>query len=505
MYTSQNELFHTVSGNINTKKSNTLLSINQAFVHPISDLNNDGFNDNIQVERTSFFSKWQPKGKPEQFLAIKGIHENRWNGVQQFLNSNIDQTRGSDSLYGESIITKRAELIGKNAFNDKLKVNYSFSAHTQDSYYGDVQYLANQYIGFTNTTYGIKAKKHDFLFGNTLRYQYYNDNTVATQQDSLTDQAESQFIPGVFVQDEWNLNQLSILAGSRLDYYSSHGPIYAPRLSVKWKFLPWSTLRLNYGTGFKIVNLFTEDHAFISGQRTVEIKENLNPERSQSLTGNLNQIYNALGGSGSIDIDAYYTYFTNKIIPDYSSQGKILYYNSDGNVISKGLNININQQITQQGNLSIGGNLQEVTQNEAGLVSKVNYAADWGMVTNFSWNLKKMGLLLAYNINYTGPMQLPEVFDVDNQGNPLAEPRPTRSKAFALHQFQCSKTIKQWSLYAGIQNVWNYRQFYSPLSGFNDPRFAQGFSPMFDTAYSFSPIHGREFYLGVRWSLGRKD
>ena len=40
--------------------------------------------------------------------------------------------------------------------------------------------------------------------------------------------------------------------------------------------------RLNAGTGFRLVNLFTEDHAFITGQREVKILEELKPEESKS-------------------------------------------------------------------------------------------------------------------------------------------------------------------------------------------------------------------------------
>jgi len=35
--------------------------------------------------------------------------------------------------------------------------------------------------------------------------------------------------------------------------------------------------------------------------------------------------------------------------------------------------------------------------------------------------------------------------------------------------------------------------------GYNDPNSNTGFSAYFDTAYAYSPIHGREFYLGLRW------
>ena len=41
-----------------------------------------------------------------------------------------------------------------------------------------------------------------------------------------------------------------------------------------------TTLRLNGGTGFRIVNLFTEDHAAYTGARATVLLEDLKPERS---------------------------------------------------------------------------------------------------------------------------------------------------------------------------------------------------------------------------------
>ncbi len=122
---------------------------------------------------------------------------------------------------------------------------------------------------------------------------------------------------------------------------------------------------------------------------------------------------------------------------------------------------------------------------------------------NYRW--KQPRITLAYTLRITGPMALPEVFDLDEQGNPLPTSRPTRSEPFAFQNIQLSKEFsKRFSLYTGIQNLFNYKQEISPLVGFNDPTTPPGFSSYFDTAYAFSPIHGREFYLGLKWNLERK-
>ena len=84
------------------------------------------------------------------------------------------------------------------------------------------------------------------------------------------------------------------------------------------------------GTGFRVVNLFTEDHAAYTGGRATLILEDLEPERSVSTTASFQQIVMGLGSPITVDFDAFWTQFSNKIEPDYSVPGEIRYANLDG-------------------------------------------------------------------------------------------------------------------------------------------------------------------------------
>src|SRR5690606_15202715 len=108
------------------------------------------------------------------------------------------------------------------------------------------------------------------------------------------------------------------------------------------KFLPteWSTLRLNAGKGFRLVNIFTEEHAALTGARTVMITENLQPEKSYNINLNYNITYAAFGGSGNLDADVFYTYFNNKILPDYNTDPNlIIYKNLSGHAEVRGFSV----------------------------------------------------------------------------------------------------------------------------------------------------------------------
>ena len=507
MGTSHMESFGNLSFAPKLGKSYGFIGLNYAYINDFDDQNDDGFSDNVNLDRLSFFTKWDIARKSgKQFdIAAKYYYEDRRNGVREFLTDrNYLELRGDDQVYGESIFTKRAELFGTYALPWVSNVNlkYSLSTHDQDSYYGSDYYQASQDIVFANLVWDHSKDDHDILVGLTNRYQVYDDNTIATSSNNAN-APQKQFIPGVFAQDEWAATgNLTFLGGARLDHYSEHGFIFAPRLNIKYKPGEWTTLRSNFGTGFRVVNLFAEDHAFVTGQREVVIEEELMPEESYNFSFNLNHVYVIGNSQGMIDVDAFYTYFTNKITPNYDVQDQIIYANSNGYAVSKGVGVNIQHQFSFPLAFNLGINFQKVTENEDGEVSEIEFSPRSSGVFTTNYSIKKIGLDISYTASYTGLMKLPEVYDLDQNGDPLTQSRPTISNHFSIHNFQVSKDLNRgFSLYGGIQNLFNYIQPWSPLTGFNDPNTRPGFSDNFDTAYAYSPIHGREFYLGVKWRL----
>lgn len=516
MGTSHLESFGNIAGTVKTENASGFIGLNYAYINDFDDDNRDGFADNINMDRYSLFTKWdfERKSNKKFTLAAKYFYEDRRNGVEEFLeNRNYRDLRGNDEIYGESIYTSRAEVFGTYQFNtrEELRVDYSFTTHFQDSFYGSDFYKAEQHIGFANLIWEKSLGNHKILTGITNRIQSYDDNTVATEEvtpNGIVNARDDQYIPGIFIQDEWEASdKLTILSGARVDHYQAHGAIFSPRLNLKYKLGQWTSLRTNFGTGFRIVNLFTEDHAFVSGQRSVEIVGDLRPESSYNGSINLNHVYTAGNSQGMIDIDAYYTYFTNKIIPDYEEPGKIIYANSNGHAVTKGIGLNINHDFQSPLSFNLGFNWQEVTQTEPDengnlVTSPIEFAQEFSGVFTANYEFKKANTSIGYTARVTGPMRLPEVFDLDENGEPQNESRPTTSDMFSIHNIQITKIFsKKWTLYGGIQNLFDYRQPITPLVGFNDPNNNIGFSDAFDTSYTFAPINGREVYVGFIWTI----
>ena len=131
--------------NIGTKAT-TLVGINYYNFNEKVDKNNDNFTDVTLQERISLFNKWSfdRKDNKEFTLAGRFFYEDRWGGEMQWNKS----YRDGDEVYGESIYTRRFELLGKYQLPtiEDMFLSFSVTDHDQNSVYGNTIYMAQQKI-----------------------------------------------------------------------------------------------------------------------------------------------------------------------------------------------------------------------------------------------------------------------------------------------------------------------------------------------------------------------
>jgi outer membrane receptor for ferrienterochelin and colicins len=496
----------------------TLVSGTVQHAPEFHDRNGDGFSDRVLDTRVALFGKADladSNGFETASLAAKAYVEDRVNGVEAFLD-NPDALRGSSEVYGESIVTHRFELLGHVKLRNDLTLQAAGSGHWQDSFYGDEAYIARQFNAFTQALWtpdlvGTAIGTHDVLVGVTLRFDRYDDDSGATglYDDAgtlLENRPDDRVIPGVFVQDEVPVGpDIRVLGGLRVDYQEDHGLIPSPRAAMKWAPGRYTTARLNAGTGFRVVNLFTEDHAAYTGGRATVILEDLDPERSVSATASLQQIIPFGTSPLTLDLDAFWTQFSNKIEPNYSVPGEIRYANLDGSATTRGLALQAQQVLFgTRLRYTIGVTLLDVFVEEDGATRPLEFAADYQGTATVTWEAPA-DFVLDYTARLTGPMALP-AYDPETHaayeaatGSPLLAESPT----YTVHDLQLMRDLRLANgslaqVYVAVRNVFDYRQP-SPLVGYYDGN--PGFGDSFDTAYVYGPIEGRHLGAGVRVTL----
>ncbi|MGB1779459.1 MAG: TonB-dependent receptor plug domain-containing protein, partial [Longimicrobiales bacterium] len=372
-------------------------------------------------------------------------------------------------------------------WSNEIRLEGSYSWHDQDSWYGDSPYAASQHIAFGNALWGPMYGRHDLLVGASVRYQTYDDNTPATTE------IDRRLIPGLFAQDELRFaNGVTVLGGVRADHHEEHGVIASPRVAFKWDAFEHTSFRINAGTGFRVVNLFTEDHAALTGAREVLIVSQLEPERSRSVTLNVNQVVEFGPNPMMIDVDLFHTRFSNKIVPDYDvDPNQIVYDNLDGHAISRGVGLTLNQNVDFDRFLySVGVTVQDVYTVEAEQLADEFFAPNVRGVLSATYNARSVPLRFDYTGSITGPMRLP-AYEA-----PFT--RAERSPTYAIHNVQGSWRIEGGAeFYLSVKNLSDYVQ----PSALIDP--ANPFGDDFDTAYVYGPLRGRHLMLGLRYGVGR--
>ena len=306
-----------------SKKIQGLLGINYFNYQNIIDNNNDNFTDLTLQNRISIFNKLNIERRNNKLftVAFRYVYEDRWGGETNWNKS----FRGTDLVYGESIYTSRWETFGTYELptTENIRLQFSANGHHQDSFYGTDSYKADQLIAFGQLIYNKKIKKkHDLLFGIAYRYTTYDDNTFATSEsDGETNKPSVIHLPGVFLQDEISLtNQHKLLIGARYDFNSLHGTIFSPRVNYKWNSKNnKNILRFSIGNGFRVANIFTEDHAALSGAREVVFEGELSPEKSWNVNMNFVKKISINNTLISLDASGFYTHFNNRILPDYET------------------------------------------------------------------------------------------------------------------------------------------------------------------------------------------
>ncbi len=490
------------------KSLNTLIGLNGYWYNTIHDINNDGYTDIAQQKRMSLFYKTDIERKNNKEFSVGGrmVYEDRWGGENNWQK----QFRGTDSIYGESIYTQRAEIFSKYAWPtiENITTQISYVYHHQDAYYGTTPFIAKQHTAFMQTYWNKNITPAVKLLGGiSTKYNQYDDNTVVTAIDSLNNRPEKIITPGIFFQSEiqpGENNKHHLLSGLRADFHPVYNLIPSPRIAYKFSPNFRHVFRVNAGRGFRIVNVFTEDHASLTGSRDVVFSEKIKPETSFNLS--LHHAYKMPFLNSNLiiwEVSAFYYYFQNKIVANFDTDpNKVIYNNLKGYAYSRGFAIQGNLVTTGNWRFTAGITFTDVKNTQSDSTGKLREEiqlktplVSGNLIAGYSYRRWKFDITGTFS----GPQRLPVLPN---------DYRPELSPWYALLNAQLSAQIKNsFEFYAGVKNILNFipeHPIMRPFDPFDktagDPQNnPQGYT--FDPTYNYAPIQGIKAYLGLRITL----
>jgi outer membrane receptor for ferrienterochelin and colicins len=471
------------------------------------DRDNDNFLDLPLLTRYMISNKWKygnenNTGWSSQ-IGVRFFNEQRIGGQTSF---NPESDKGSNSVYGQSVNINQPEFWTKTSYriNEKHNIVLFASAfhQQQNSFFGTVKYKAQQTNFYGNLQYELTYAKHELKTGISYRHLKLNEDVAFTESLLARTYAGNyqrlENIPGLFAENTLRFfqNKLTWIAGVRGDNHNQFGFHFTPRTLLKYDIAPKTIVRANLGTGWRTVNLFSENIGLLVSSRDIIFSEQLQPEKAVNFGFNLTQKFETKNNnlSGYFSADYYRTEFQNQIFPDYDSDPtKAIIQNFRGRSVSNGFQAELYLKIYKRFELKTGYNFLDVYREIGDTKQLLPFNPRHKFLTTFSYKPLSNKFHFDINIHWYGEQRLP-----DTRSNPIEFQRPDFSKPYTIVNAQFTYNFKKFEVYAGCENVFDFRQ-QQPIISWQDP-----FSPYFDTSSVWGPTRGREIYVGLRFKLSRE-
>lgn len=485
------------------KKWSNLVSFHTVQPANRVDRDKDGFMDLPLLTRYMVLNKWK-YGNDKDWgwnsrIGIRYLSEQRIGGQTTF---NINTDKGTTNAYGQTVNIQQPELWTKTGykFNDNSRIILFASSfyQNQNSFFGTTRYDASQISIYTNLQYELLYRNsHTLKTGFSYRHLNLRESIGFTANPLNRTFAGSyqrvENIPGIFAENTFNWANYKFvwITGIRADMHNTFGTIVTPRTMVKYKLAEGSTLRASIGKGWRTVNIFSENIGLLVSSRNIIFKEPINPEKALNYGINFTQKFDSKNVEGYISVDYYKTDFQNQVFPDYDTDpAKAIISNFTGKSVSQGFQIEAYSKYFSRFEAKVAYVYLDVYRMENGIKSLLPFNPKHKILSTLSFKPLTAKWHFDANIHWYGVQRL-----ANTASNPPAFQRPQQSTSFTLMNAQFTKTWKMVEVYAGCENIFDFRQI-QPIISWQDP-----FTKYFDTASVWGPTRGREIYIGVRLKL----
>ena len=464
------------------------------------DNNSDSFLDAPLSKQINLLNRFQyidPSNGWVVFYNWRFLNDTKQVGQVLF---DPDLDKNSSTIWGSEITTKR--------FDTAFKVGYVFpefpyksfgfqaaySTHDQKSYYGLRNYdiIHDSFYGNILFNSILNNTTNKFKSGINFSHDKYLEN-IDLISFSRTDSNLGAFF-------EWShddLEKLSWTAGLRIDFNNNIGTFLTPRFHLRYAIGPSSILRLSSGSGRKAANIFAENQSILGSNRRIYIENGKNPfygllaEKAWNYGISLSHKFKFINKNSNLIFDYYTTEFVNQVIVDVETQGRVYFYNLDGQSSSKSLQFTFNMDITSQLQLSSAYKNDIVSIDYKSGRKQKQLVPKNRMFLNLSWNSikKRNNQQWKYDltIHNIGTQRL-----VENN----ITPNVFKSPSYSIVNMQLTRVFSSFSeVYFGIENFSNFTQ-QSPIISSEQP-----FNINFDSSQVWAPVLGRMIYGGFRYKI----
>ena len=348
---------------------------------------------------------------------------------------------------------------------------------------------------------------HVYRTGLSFLYDDYNERlsdgrTYSTETPAIREAREHrtrrELVPGAFAEYTYqNSRNLTVVAGLRTDRHNLYGWQLTPRLNVKYDVLKNTVLRAAAGSGFRVANPIADNAAVLASAREFVIGPNLRPEKAWNVGGSATQYFTALSHPATFILDYYHTEFENQVVADmYTSPGIVAIDNLQSGGRSFARSFQAELQVEPLKGLQMKGAYKYLdvrTTYDNQLLPKPLTPTHRAFV-NLGYASAFDKWRADFTVQWFGERALAHIRSEHAHGTGQAY-APESAPRYALLNTQLTRAFKRLEVYAGVENLTNYRQP-NPIDDAANP-----FGPAFDAAMVWGPVYGRMTYAGLRYRI----
>ena len=488
---------------VNVGERDGLLLLGHVGYNPMKmDGNHDGFLDDPVTSQYSVFLRYNHPntGHFGCKLGVKALKENRLSGQMDFDPAHrLDEGYG---FYGIGINTERYEAFAKTGFifdrpETSLGIQQQVTYHKLDSYFGLIDYDATQLSYYANILFDsyIVNDHHKYSVGASYSYDRYDEHqTLFLTQNAVPERRVEQ-VPGAFAEYVFSDDHhWTAIAGFRADYNSYYDKMfYTPRLHVRFRGHDELAIRLSAGKGYRSPNVLAENSTMMASSRMISFLDVPKMEEAWNYGVNISKHFDVGEKEIQLLVDAYRTDFVNQIVLDRDADAhEIRIYNLNGKSFSNCAQIQLDYELFRNFDVSAAFRYTDVTMTINDTLREKPFVNRYKGLLTFSYapGTWQFDLITQFN----GDSRIP---DLSGNATAVADGQVMeRSPFYVIMNAQVTKKLgEHWELYAGGENLTNYKQKH-PIVSASEP-----FGEDFDAAMVWGPLSGIRGYLGFRFQI----
>ena len=507
------------------KRLSTVILAHGAYGTMEHDGNKDGYRDTPLARTATIANRWlyQAENGMQVRWGAKYLYDHRIGGQMGYKPA-LHKGEGwreawhANKIYGSEVKNQEANAyfklgkpVGEAVYdkenNEELRSNVAFVVDydffREGAYFGaDKEYFGRQHMTTANAMYAhYFTPRSSLISGVSASSRWVNEHLADWTQPILNganilSPSHNESEVGAYAEYTYNLkDKLSVVAGLRYDYafyFRKH--LVTPRAHIKWNITPTTILRGSAGMGHRPTDIVTDNIGIMATGRILNIDTNIDRmEHALTAGGSLSQSISTFSPNDlTISVDYFYTKIFNTVVVDQeNSIWTIDIYNNFGRSRTHTAQIDITWTPIKRFDIFATfrytdsrytiNNHGTPTMVERPLVSRYKALIN----LQYATNMRKWTFDFTAQLN--GPARIP------TQTGDLKD--STLSPIYPMLFAQVSRRIKKWEIYAGCENILNFKQKNPIISGDNPYDYA------FNSSLVWGPLMGAKAYIGVRFNL----